>query len=289
MESWLVFALVGAFFIGFFSFGMKVIAQRNYNPSFASFIAYIVLTVLSAIYFLVNNSLEDVRSGLVFLIIIAFSSTLVYFSSTLTRVESMKNIDTTIFFPLYKTFMPIITTLASIFFFWESLHLKEVVGIVFGILIPLILITKKEDQVQKNLKLWVLLVIITSILGAFASIIPKVVHTESLNPAFFLFLASFSGTIVSWIAYLIWKKKYPDKKYSTTWIYKFWILLWVFQFIGFSSYVYSVEGNLAIAVTINSFSILIPIILSVIFYKEEMTKKKAFVIFLSIVSVVLFI
>jgi uncharacterized membrane protein len=49
------------------------------------------------------------------------------------------------------------------------------------------------------------------------------------------------------------------------------------------------EWNLAIVSTITSFSILIPIVLSVIFYKEKMTYKKAFVIFLSIISIILFI
>ena len=59
--------------------------------------------------------------------------------------------------------------------------------------------------------------------------------------------------------------------------------------MSFLTFTKAVEWNLAIVYTINSFSILVPIILSVIFYKEEMTYKKAFVIFLSVISMLLFI
>jgi uncharacterized membrane protein len=53
--------------------------------------------------------------------------------------------------------------------------------------------------------------------------------------------------------------------------------------------VHAVTWNFAVAFTINSFSILIPIILSIIFYWEHFNLKKWMVIVLSIVSILLFI
>jgi uncharacterized membrane protein len=90
------------------------------------------------------------------------------------------------------------------------------------------------------------------------------------------------------LSYKFFDKKHK-KNYSKKWIYTFWIILWVFQYLWFYTFTHAMGGNLSIVITINSFSILIPIILSVIFYKEEMTIKKWLVIWLSILSVVLFI
>jgi multidrug transporter EmrE-like cation transporter len=65
--------------------------------------------------------------------------------------------------------------------------------------------------------------------------------------------------------------------------------MWVFHYTSFYCFTRALEGNLAVVFTINSFAILIPIILSIIFYKDHFNFKKAFVIALSIVSIILFI
>jgi uncharacterized membrane protein len=69
----------------------------------------------------------------------------------------------------------------------------------------------------------------------------------------------------------------------------FGFLIGIFHFLAFMTFQKALTGNLAVVFTINSFSILIPIILSIIFYKDHFNKKKAFVIALSIVSIILFI
>jgi multidrug transporter EmrE-like cation transporter len=68
-------------------------------------------------------------------------------------MASLRNIDTVIFFPLYKTFSPILVTIISFFFFQEMLTMKEFFGILLGIAVPLMLITSHEEKRQTNLKL----------------------------------------------------------------------------------------------------------------------------------------
>ncbi len=269
---------------------MKVIAQRNYNTSYVSILSYIVTTLCATMYLIFWKGWFVWDQNMLYsTALYGFLNTVFYFISTLTRVESLKHIDTTIFFPLYKTFLPIIITLISFFYFQESLTSQEGIWIVCGLMIPLLLLNKQENTVQKNLKLWVVLVVITSMLATVAWVVPKLIHTQGLDIDLFVFFGSLSWAIVASFSYLIWKKSTAQKVYSKEWIYMFAVVLGVFQFLGFLCYSYATQWNLAIAMTINSFSILIPIILSVIFYKEEMTYKKAFVIFLSIVSVILFI
>ena len=289
METWVIYSIVSLFFAGFFNFGMKIIAQRNYNTSYVSMLIYSVATIISLAYYLLFFYDWFETKSFILLALLAFWSALFYFLSTLSRIVSLKNIDTTIFFPLYKTFFPIIIALVSVFYFQESLEIKEIFGIGLWIAVPLLLITKQENQIQKNIKTWVIFVVITSILASVWSVFQKQVNIGWLDLELFVFLSLLFWTIVSWLSYFLWKKKSILKKHSQKGIYTFAFVLWLIQCVWSYVVIYAMEWNLAIVITINSFSILIPIILSVIFYWEEMTKKKAFVVFLSLVSVILFI
>jgi drug/metabolite transporter (DMT)-like permease len=150
------------------------------------------------------------------------------------------------------------------------------------------LLTKNENKIQKNLKLWVFFVILTSFYASISNWFNKSIYDFDLNIDLFVVFSLIIWTIISAISYKFFDKK-TKKIYSKKGIYKFWIFLGLMHYFSFYTFTLAVEWNLAIAYTINSFSILIPIILSVIFYKEEMTYKKAFVIFLSIISMLLFL
>lgn len=288
METWLIFAIISVFFAGIYNFLMKVISHRNYNISFASMIAYAVASIIAIIFYLYNNFWNYSFDNFLLLTIIWFLNTFFYFLSTISRVKSLDNMDTTIVFPLYKTISPILITLISLFIFWENLNTKEFFWIIVWILVPLMLLTKSENKIQKNLKLWIFFVLLTSFFSSISNWFNKSIYDFNLNIDLFIVFSLIIWTIISFISYKYFDKK-TKKNYSKKWIYTFWILLWIMHFFSFYTFTLAVEWNLAIAYTINSFSILIPIILSVIFYKEEMTYKKAFVIFLSVISMLLFI
>ena len=288
MEIWLIYAIISVFVSGIFNFLMKVISHRNYNTSYVSIVAYFTWSILAIIYYLINNFWNYYLDNFWIYIVISFFNTFFYFLSTLTRVKSMDSVDTTIFFPLYKTFSPIFITLISLFIFWENLNLKESLWIIVWICVPLMLLTKTENKIQKNLKLWLFFVILTSIFASISNWFNKSLYNFGLNLDLFIVFSLIFWTLISLISYKYFGKE-SKKVYSEKWVIKFWILMWIIHLVAFYVFTKAVEWNLAIAYTINSFSILIPIILSVIFYKEEMTFKKGFVIFLSIISMLLFI
>ena len=164
METWVIYAIVSIFFAWFFNFGMKMIAQRNYNTSYVSMLIYSVATVISFLYYFLFFYEWLENKSFVLIVMLSFGSALFYFLSTLSRIVSLKNIDTTIFFPLYKTFFPIIIALISIFYFKENLEVREICWIILWISVPLMLITKHENKIQKNIKIGLIFIVITSIL-----------------------------------------------------------------------------------------------------------------------------
>lgn len=138
----------------------------------------------------------------------------VFFFSTsiFTRVESMRHIDTVIFFPLYETFGPIMVTCVSLFFFKEVLSLKEVLGIVAGITVPLLLITKTENRIQKNLLLGVILVVATAILTTISTASAKQVLVMSFSLELFVFMTFVFGVFFMFLQYYF-HSRHSHKKY----------------------------------------------------------------------------
>ncbi|MCA9487000.1 EamA family transporter [Candidatus Woesearchaeota archaeon] len=62
----------------------------------------------------------------------------------------------------------------------------------------------------------------------------------------------------------------------------------VFYFLMFYFFTLALKGNLAVVYTINSFSLLVPIILSIFIYKEHFDMKKGIAIALTILSLFFF-
>jgi len=289
METWILFAIWALLFSGLSNFWMKVIAKNNYNTSLVTVIAYFTAVILSGIYYFSKHWLSELftNAAIIAALLWIWYRLFMHFS-LLSKVDGLKSIDTTIFYPLYMTFFSLLMTLVSFIYFWETLLPKEIVWVAIWIIIPLFLITKSENKIQINLKRWLFFTVITSIFVWIWTSFSKILTENNLDIDLYVFSWFIFWTFISLTTYLLWKNK-NNKKYSNKWIFPIWFLLWIATYLLIYTYTSAMEWNLAIVSTITSFSILIPIILSVIFYKEEMTYKKAFVIFLSIVSIILFI
>ncbi len=284
----MIYALLSAVTGWFYGFTFKMIAQRNYDTYLATIYGYGIATLLSLIVFFLRGWFPSITQAMTFITVLWFANIFFYTMSIITRVESMRNIDSVIFFPLYKTFGPIMVTAISIFIFKEHLDMRDSLGILVGISVPLLLITKTENRIQKNLFRWVMLVVATAVLTSVSSVIPKYIQVLHLNIEFFILTSFAFGIVFSLIWYHFHSKK-SHKKYETEGLVKFGLLTWIIHYLAFYTFMRAMEWNLAVAFTINSFSILIPIILSIIFYGEHFNFKKWLVIALSIISIFLFI
>lgn len=288
METWMIFALLSAVTGWIYNFAHKVVAQRNYDVHLSTIYSYAMASFLAGIYCVFIGAFVVTKEILLFTLLLWWINIIFFYASVVVRVKSMRNIDTVIFFPLYKTFWPLMVTAISIFMFHEQLAIRDIMGIVFWIMVPLMLITRSENKIQKNLSLGVMLVLATAVLTTVSTAATKFLYTFNGNPELYLFVSLSFGTLLAFLAYHFHSKK-SHAKYRTQGILKFSLCTWVIHVIAFMTFIYALKWNLAIAFTINSFSILIPIILSIIFYWEHFNLKKGIVIALSVVSILLFI
>ena len=291
MELWLVYTIASAILGWINAFFLKMIATNWYNKDFIFFVRYI-FGALGAwiLYISMWDWYEWIITLTILMIVLAFIKALFSYIITYSKVKSLENITATVFFPLYKTITIVCVSLVSIVIFWDKLWVKEIIGLLMWISIPFILINKEESKKERNMKQWVFFVLICWVSASIWAIVDKYINVLEYNIELFTFLFMILGIFISYAKYKNTKKKNESHNTLVTktdiW---FSVIVWLLMFASMYLFVKALTWNLAIVYTINSFNILIPIILSVIFYKEEMTMKKAFVIFLSIVSVILFI
>lgn len=280
METCFIYAILSWIFAGFYSFLNKISAEKNHNGSLVTFYAMTTVFIISFIAFLFTIKIIHFSLLLLWLGVIWWAT---YFIWSIARIKSLWHIDSSIFFPLYKTFGPLIAVFISFFFFSETLDSNEWIWVILGIFVPIILLWTKNSKKGGNVKLGIILIFITALVTAITWSMWKIVMTEELNLFLYLMILNATGVFAS----LINVKQKKTTSYSTVHIKRIWIFSWIILFWSWYCWLQALEWNFAIVFTINSLSFLIPILLSVIFYKEHFDIKKWLAILLTIISVYL--
>lgn len=278
METWFIYALLSGLTAGLYSFFLKVSAEKNHSGALVTMYSMFTASGLAFVFF--AFSLEKISPLWLFLLTAVVNGTF-YLIAITTRVASLKNIHTTIYFPIYKTLGPSLMLLLSIFIFSEPLNTSEWIGFLLGISIPLMLVNKKESGLQINLKKGLMYLVIGTLFGVLSSSTAKIVTLNDLNVFGYIFLSFLIGGFIS----LIYYKRTPQQNIeSNDKLKRIGILNGVMLFLSTYFFAKATIGNLAIVYTINSFSILVPILLSIFIYKEHFSIKKGAVIILTLLS-----
>lgn len=290
MEIWFWYALGGAVFAGIPSFILKVATKRNYSSEL--FVIYGALIsagfLIPLVYFFVG--IETLSWPLAALAI--FSGAVASIGGIF-RLYALHAIDTTIYFPLVKVFSPALAILAGVIFFSESFSYTEWIGLLLGIFVPLLLVSRMEHSRQNNLVLGLFLVLLTGLISAVFSALSKYAVDAYDSIWWFLAIASIGvfvgSTMVTFYKYGV-RAGFQHVQEGTSQS----LLLWstaraILVTISFGSILlaYSYGGPLAIVHTIHSLYILVPIVLSIIFYNEHWNTRKVISIVLSVAALAL--
>jgi len=285
MELWFIYALMSILFAGGFSFLQKVTVERGYDTMLTNAIGMIMSSIISITIVAFTTGFNGWVAG----VLVGALVGITYFIQSTLRLESLRSLDTAIFFPLYKTAAPIVALILGIIFFDEQFTYIELFGIAMGLLVPLLLLHKSEKSRQNNLMLGLVFLLVAAVFAGVSSAIAK--YGATLLSTVFLFMAVSDGLggLIGLMTFFAKSRK--NLKESCLRIYdkgflSITALISIFAFGGYASLLYAFKhgGSLAIVYTINSFYILIPIVLSIIIYKEHWNARKAFAIGLSIVA-----
>jgi len=288
MEIWFIWAIVATIFAGLHVFIQKIGSARDYNSNLLNTYGGFFSGCFGLVAVFIMGGFETASLAMVAFASLAGASYLV--GSNL-RMDAMKHIDTTILLPLHKFISPLFVLFFGLVLFDEVLTTSEWWGIILGVLVPLLLISKLENSRQNNLRLGLTLLLISAAITAGNAAINK--YGVSIFESVLLFAAfsHFGSTVLGFVTYKLRPKRSQPMSHHhfDSKLLALAVGLGVIQFISFNAFLYAFAtgGPLAVVYTIHSLYIVIPIILAIIFYKEHWNARKAIAIAVSVGAIIL--
>lgn len=280
MNEWFIYWIISIISTGFFSFSSKISVEKNHNPNLVTFYSSLIAAICSILYFIYS---DWVIKNFYLEIILWITNWLFYLVTVLTRIKSLKYIDTWVYFPIYKALWPILLLIISILYLSEKFTTIQSLWILLWICVPFLLITKKSKS--KNIKKWLIYLFVWLLAAIISWLSVKYASIYKVNILLVVVYSLFFQTI--WAYYLLKKHSRTDQNFSFDKIKSVWIVTWLLNFIGFYSFTSAVNLSWSIWLiyVMQSLYIIIPIILSVIMYKEHFDFKKFIAILLTITSI----
>ena len=281
--NWAILALISLFAFGIQNFLYKVSAEKKCNSAWTTFSFMATVAILSGILFFVRGESVD---NLYFLLVLCLINAIAFFSTTITRIESLKHIAVSVALPIIRTALAIVV-LVGIFYFNETPTFLQWLGILLAFLVIWVLAKQenKKKVFEKNFKLGIILAIIAMITVAASSVIAKIAST-SVNKLAFIAVAYAYNVVFSLGIQKRLQTQKENPVHTNALIIGFFI--GVLNFIAFYTVLnaYAI-GPLSLVQPMISLGFIIPILLSIIIYKEKLTSRRIAGIALAIGAVIL--
>ena len=305
MDNWYFYALVATLSYGFFNFIQKIAAEKGLNSSGliqVSSITVFFCSLLSILYTGYHDFEWPVIIGL------AILNSSLFFSASILKLEALKRSKAFIIFPITKM-NALVAALLGLFIFAESPSAFQWVGMGLTIFSILILTSKTEtpekkqriedksesivEDVEPNRpRSWIVSKfrsntgVIFALAGAsctgVTAIVGKLaaVHTDKLMYMLLSYFLVFT--------YSSKFRKSSEKKSGRKFTLCFGVMIGILNFVGYLALLTSYRtGEVSVIQPIFSTSIVIPIVLSAVVFKERMTTRQILAVFLTIISIVL--
>lgn len=281
MRNWYVLSIVALVLMGVQRFLYKVCAEKECDTAWTTFSFMATVTVLSAVFFLaLKGSVSDARM----LLLTAGINSASFVLGTITHIEALKHVPSIVVYPIIRLNM-VVVVLFSILFLHDRVSLHQVLGILLAIAVIVILTREAEGakgdfgSVRKGL----LLAFVSLVSGSVASISSKFAAVYS-NKLGFMALSYFLGALFS--AALIRRSGEEVSRGNRKDAVLIGLLMGLINFVGFYSFLAALSvGPLSIIVSITGMHFVIAVLLSVIVYKENLSRTRMLAMALAVASV----
>jgi len=287
--NWFYIAILSTIIYGGINFMYKLAAVHKLPSHLILNKSALSVSILSLFFVLLSKSHF---TGIFQILFFAIINSTFFGLGTISKIQSLKYIPSSYAFTITKM-NSVFLVIFGIFIFHDKPNLNQWIGIVisFGILAFIsfsISNEKFELKTKKTQNLGFILAVlaalstsISMLTGKFASsVVPK------LNYMFVSYTLVFIYTII--INKTYYRNSENPTKDAKNKILLFGIIIGILNFAGYYLVLNAFEkGPLTLIQGINSNSFIIPIVLSIIIFKEKFTYKNAIVLILSIISVLL--
>ena len=281
-SSWILYSFVGMLCLGISLVFYKLPSSRKDVDANG-------LTVWSGFFFLlfaVIFFLPHVQVSSKVVVMVALAQGIFFTLRTLLQMHGLKYAATNALFPTSSSTALLIVIAAGILFFGDSLSSLQQLGVALAVLV-LFLFAFKGGKLSfssfEAVKIWLGIVV----LSAAGNLLNKVaadlgdIHTFQ----FFLYVFIFISGLVM---LLVQKKGEAKKALSGKATFLGGLGIGIFGFFGAWALIIALgKGPVSVAQTINSSYVIVTALLSSLFFGEVITRKKAILIALGIVALIL--
>lgn len=283
MEQWVMYALISWLLLWIAIFILKLTAHWKYNKERIIFFWNVVTLFITWSYLILNYKYVEIS---IFIFLLILIRVIAAAEKNLFIIESLKYLETSLFFPIHKILHIFASLIIWIIFFWEYLSFTQYIAVWLGVIMVLLISDKEWRKKQLDYKKGVIYLLLANFALLFASYINKYISVNDFDIATYLFYSSVFGSL-----YFILKKrkiyeKVENKKLKNEIFY--WVTRWIFLLWGFTFTLLALkEWPMVLVWIINSISIFIPIILAVLIYDEKITFKKLLSLIIFVIIIVI--
>lgn len=290
MEIWIIFALISCFATGMFWFFQKIESESKTLNSEAFIIyAHLWMVIIPILWLLIW------KVDIIFdwnMLLIALILNFLYVIIIKTRLLSLKFLSSSTYFINYRIFSSILLLVLGQVFFWELISTKEYIWIFLWFFIFYLLLEKKDSQETKSdFKKWYIFLTLGIVLLSIIWLSQKYLILWNFDVMSYMLYSWFF-----WIFSVFILSKNKDKALRSLYlkeskdkilVLSAWIIFPIWLYWNCSALLS--WWDVAIVYKIISYSLFIPIILSIIIYKEKVTWKKLLAFILTVASIWLFV
>jgi len=282
MQEYLIFTFIALFAFGLQTFLYKVSAARKCNTALTTLSFMITVSILSLGFWIYT---KQPLGNIKYLLIFAVINSIAFLTTTVTRINALKYIPTSISYPIIRT-STIFVVAFSLFYFKDTLSYYQFAGILLAVLVVFILYKNDKEDRIKNFKIGLSLTLIAMVTSAISTTAQKFASLYVNKLSYITVAYVLNIFLVLALNKQIQGKTNKKAKKKDAWIIG--LLIGIFNFIGFFYVLkaYSL-GPLSIVAPLHDMNFVIAIILASIVYKEKLTKRRTLGIVLSVISVIL--
>ena len=285
MES-VIFAwtLAATVIAGLQAFVQKVIANQGRNAAFNGFLMYGISGMLAFVFLVLFYEVPD---ELFWVGVFGLIAGITHAIGNFIRIESLKYIDSVIYFPINKVLGPIIVIVGGLVWFGETLTMQQIVGISLSLCVPLLLISAAEHKRQIDLRTGLIFLVLSTVLTSLGALFTKKGLSYDETVLVIMMLGQASGAATSLMIFLREKHVRDGKNFGiTVEDIKYGVLTALLSFSGFFAFLKAVQvGQISIVYVIHAHFILIPIVLSIWWYGEHVNLRKVAAVAVSFLAI----
>lgn len=283
--STLLWTLAATLFAGLQVFVGKVVAHEKRDSAFSGMFTYGISGIISIVVLAVSRQVPVVWMPIMLL---GVASGGVHAYGNFLRIESLKFIDSVLYFPINKILGPILVVLAGVFAFGDSLSPVQYIGIGLSLMVPMLLVSQSEHHRQNNLRKGVMLLVVSTAITSLAIVIAKESYSFGAVVMFLLFASQIGGVMVSTALFGYQNKSLHFPSIVSRRDITLGMLAGTLGFLSYFSLLTAMStGYISLVYVIHAHYILIPIILSVWMHNDHIDARKLTAIVVSSLAIVL--